>query len=883
MHDYATTPAHTLAYSSRLHLPGKISHMQPKTRTPQRLIAVFLTLLLTSVIATSVAAMGLALREAQRGSRQEELRKMGCDIVDVQLASRVITESGKKASFSMYQSVGLAPAFSGSASVADIMMQSFLQGGEFPLAVSVPIVGVSKAVGATSVFSPADFEAMRHIPGVCDLWFGMFGTSLLMLPVNGAQQNFFVIPMQPGQLELWKLPIERGRDFDSGDGLDAVIIGRTLADLLFPGEDPVSRIISDGVQTYHVIGVLARKEEALAASNGPISPYSNPSSAVFRFSPALAAGQEGETQILQVLTAPGVGPSVAKTVQRMFRSKENADTIVTAVSRNSMVPSVVGITVRTRTLSLLSSYALLTLIGCLLAVAVSLYTEFATRVRTVAVRRALGASRRSVTLGFTAEACTIAVAAWGISSLVLLALARPWTRMLQTLLQSGAVDIMNQGLSAAVASTGAGYLDLSLRLSPPAFLASLVLLLFMAVLSSLIPARGISRINPGTGIRFRGGGHSRFDALKLDLWGSLAVALCLLFALLPLSELSFGLKRGREFALLLGRNVTRISTSSSAPPTPEQLQQIKDRLRQAGYPVAELKNTKIFWTSPEGDPHQWIRVVSGDVALPSFYGLTLLHGTSMGASQEAAGLEAVTGPDVWKMLYKTPNLAGGSLGSAFLSSGTVRIVGQFDATDSLTMNRTLFTTLDTRTSMCQNCGTRTTLLVGGVRPGTVQSVQDIVRSCVSPAVFASLGFLDGGALVEAIDASTQALAGFLMLFAAFGLLEGFVVFANQLYLYAQLKRRDTAVRKALGTSQAQLTRLHLTHNVLVAGISVIIGTLLMVVIAVATERPSYALTSTSLPWLGVTCLLAFIVSLVAARSQARRSWNVVPSRELRNL
>ncbi|HEY5485571.1 MAG TPA: hypothetical protein VIJ80_02595, partial [Candidatus Cryosericum sp.] len=87
----------------------------------------------------------------------------------------------------------------------------------------------------------------------------------------------------------------------------------------------------------------------------------------------------------------------------------------------------------------------------------------------------------------------------------------------------------------------------------------------------------------------------------------------------------------------------------------------------------------------------------------------------------------------------------------------------------------------------------------------------------------------------------------------------------------------------LGSSQAQLTRLHLTHNVLVAGISVIIGTLLIMVVAVATERPSFALTSTSLPWLVVTCLLAFIVSLVAARNQARRSRSVVPSRELRNL
>jgi len=856
-------------------------------RVSRRMVVVFVVLLLTSIIATSVAAMGLALREAQRSSRQEELRKMGCEVVDVLCTSRVITDQQEESSLAMYRSVGLGLAYGGGIlptdTMMDMMMKGFLVAGEFPPTTAAPLKGSTGSVGATSVFSVADFAAMRHIPGVRDLRLKTFGTSLLTFSISGRQQMVPTLPMSPGQLSRWNFVIEDGRDFAPGDGQNDVIIGSTLADLLFPGEDPVRQTFSDGIRAYRVIGVLAKKEEGLASSSGYLSPYSDPNLTIFRYSPAVPVGQEKDTPMVQILAEPGAGPAVAEAVQRMFRSKENADTIVQATSRNDMVPSVVGITMRTRTLSLLTGYALLTLIGCLLAVAVSLYTEFATRVRSVAVRRALGASRRSVTLGFLAEACSMAIAAWGIASLTLLALARPWTRVLQTLLQSGAVDIINQSRATVTLAGGPGYLDIALRLSPLAFLASLVLLLVIAVLSSLIPARGISRINPGAGIRFRGGVRSRFDALKLDLWGSLAVALCLLFALLPLSELSFGLKRDREFALLLGRNVARISTSSSTPPTPEELQQIKDRLTQAGYPVAELKNAEVSWTSADGDPHQWIRVVSGDAALPSFYGLTLAQGTTMGRSQESAGLEAVVGPDVRKMLDKMPNQGEGNLGSAFLSSGAVRIVGQFSPTVSATMNRTLFTTLDTRTSMCQSCGTRTTLLVGGVKPGTMQEVQDIVRSCVSPVVFASLGFLDGGALVDAIDASTQALAGFLMLFAAFGLLEGFVVLADQLYLYAQLKRRDTAIRKALGTSQAQLTRLHLTHNVLVAGISVVIGTLLMVVIAVATERPSYAITSTSFPWLVVACLLAFIVSLVAARNQARRSRNVVPSRELRNL
>lgn len=857
-------------------------------RISRRMTVVFIVLLLTSIIATSVAAMGLALREAQRSSRQEELRKMGFDIVDVQCASRVIAESREKSSLAVYRSVGLGLVYGGGIlptdTMMDVMMRGFLQAGEFPYTTSGPSDGTNRAVGASSVFSPSDFAAMRRIPGVRDLWLKTFdGSPTRMLLISGRQRLVMSLRMSPGQLLIWNLTIERGRDFTPGDRPNDVIVGRKLADLLFPDEEPVGQMFSDGIQDLHVIGVLARKEEALASSSGFLCPYSDPNSTIFQYSPSVPVGQEKDTQMVEILAEPGAGPDVVKTIQRMFHSKENADTIVTATSRNSMVPSVVGIVMRTRTLTLLVNYALLTLVGCLLAVAVSLYTEFSTRVRTVAVRRALGASRRSVTLGFIAEACATAIAAWGTSSLVLSVLARPWTRLLQTLLQSGAIDIINQSRSAAAAGTGAGYLDISPHLPPLAFLLSLMLLLVIAVLSSLIPARSISRINPGAGIRFRGGVRSRFDALKLDLWGSLAVALCLLFALLSLSELSFGLRRDSEFALLLGRNVARISTSPSTPPTPEQLQLIKDRLTQSSYRVAELKNTQISWTSADGDPHKWIRVLSGDAALPAFYGLAPVRGTSMGSSAESAGLEALAGPDVWRMLNKTPNLAGGALGSTFLSSGVVRIMGQFGSTDSLTMNRTLFTTLDTRSSMCQSCGTSTHLLVGGVRPGTLQGVQDIVRSSVPDVIYSSLEFLDGGALVAAIDTSIQALAGFLMLFAALGLLEGFIVFTDQLYLYAQLKRRDTAVRKALGTSQAQLTRLHLSHNVLVAGMSVVIGTLLMVLTATLTERPSHALTTISLPWLVVTCLLALIVSLIAARNQARRSGNVVPSRELRNL
>ena len=75
-------------------------------RISRRITVVFVVLLLTSLIATSVTAMGLALREARESSRQEELRKMGCDVVDVLCASRVVTEAQGETSLAMYRSVG---------------------------------------------------------------------------------------------------------------------------------------------------------------------------------------------------------------------------------------------------------------------------------------------------------------------------------------------------------------------------------------------------------------------------------------------------------------------------------------------------------------------------------------------------------------------------------------------------------------------------------------------------------------------------------------------------------------------------------------------------------------------------------------------------------
>jgi len=273
-------------------------------RISRRMTVVFIVLLLTSIIATSVAAMGLAQCEAQRSSRQEELRKMGFDIVDVQCASRVIAESREKSSLAVYRSVGLGLVYGGGIlptdTMMDVMMRGFLQAGEFPYTTSGPSDGTNRAVGASSVFSPSDFAAMRRIPGVRDLWLKTFdGSPTRMLLISERQRLVMSLRMSPGQLLIWNLTIERGCDFAPGDRPNDVIVGRKLADLLFPDEEPVGKQVPGTVVPMHIIGVLAFRESAAGAATGYISPYSNPNSTIFRFWSIPAGGPSSAVPVVR--------------------------------------------------------------------------------------------------------------------------------------------------------------------------------------------------------------------------------------------------------------------------------------------------------------------------------------------------------------------------------------------------------------------------------------------------------------------------------------------------------------------------------------------------------------------------------------------------------
>jgi hypothetical protein len=74
-------------------------------------------------------------------------------------------------------------------------------------------------------------------------------------PATALQSDMYRVG--PAFFEVYRIPILRGRAFEPGDALQDVVVGKRLADLLWPGEDPLGRSFATGREARRVIGVAS--------------------------------------------------------------------------------------------------------------------------------------------------------------------------------------------------------------------------------------------------------------------------------------------------------------------------------------------------------------------------------------------------------------------------------------------------------------------------------------------------------------------------------------------------------------------------------------------------------------------------------------------------
>lgn len=77
-------------------------------------------------------------------------------------------------------------------------------------------------------------------------------------------------PSTPGIFDVLGIPIIEGRGPDEGDGREEVIINRTLAERLWPGQDPIGKPMLASGELSRVVGVVARERcgDLLAEAKG---------------------------------------------------------------------------------------------------------------------------------------------------------------------------------------------------------------------------------------------------------------------------------------------------------------------------------------------------------------------------------------------------------------------------------------------------------------------------------------------------------------------------------------------------------------------------------------------------------------------------------------
>ncbi len=274
-------------------------------------------------------------------------------------------------------------------------------------------------------------------------------------------QGTFVYIVSPGYLKAIGMRLVAGRDIAWSDGPKdqlVVVINQTVANKLWPGEDPVGRMAQVGKDEVRVIGVVADVHESSAESAAGWQMYL----------PASQQGPEGANLVIRSKLPP---ETLAPAVMATLRSINPAQPATEFKPIQGLVDHAVS--PRRFFVLLVGVFAGLGLLLASLGIYGVISYSVTQRTQEIGIRMALGATRGRVQLGVIAK--TIGMAAIGI-----------------------AVGTL---ASVGVASLIASLLFGTAPTDPPTFAAIVLLLIVVALLAGYIPARRASRINPMLALR----------------------------------------------------------------------------------------------------------------------------------------------------------------------------------------------------------------------------------------------------------------------------------------------------------------------------------------------------------------------------------------------
>ncbi|MBZ0132125.1 MAG: ABC transporter permease [Rhodocyclaceae bacterium] len=313
--------------------------------------------------------------------------------------------------------------------------------------------GVRHGSGSAPTLNVSDAEAIADLEGV-DTVAPVHWGSVQM--VHGANNwNAWVHGTTPTYLDARSWPLSDGAVFTDSDVRAATrvaLIGRTIAENLFGGENPVGKTFRIGQAPFVVLGVMAPKGQNLDGRDQDdlvVMPYTTAQRKVFG-----TAFQGSVRQILVKASSAEAMPALEKSIESLLRQRhrlrESADNDFTLRNLTAVADTAAETTrVMSMLLGAIASVSLLVGgIGIMNIMLVSV-TE---RTREIGIRMAIGARQREILLQFLLEAIIISV----IGCLVGLALGIGGALLVGYLTKTAVVVSGSAALAAFAVAAGVG-------------------------------------------------------------------------------------------------------------------------------------------------------------------------------------------------------------------------------------------------------------------------------------------------------------------------------------------------------------------------------------------------------------------------------------------